>query len=155
MQPPLGRAARHRIIRVERSSRLGRPAASRRSRLGLGLQLAGVGHSRDESVAASGLPRIDRTMSDYLGNLIARTVSPTVAVRPQLPSFFEPAPAARETKSGPEFEQQSFVEQAPVTQPSEKLAPTSPSIPTPRQSVFREPEQTVPEISRARKILKT
>jgi hypothetical protein len=92
-------------------------------------------------------------MSDYLGNLIARTVSPAVAVRPQLPSLFEPAPAAREAKSEPEFEQENFVEQPPVTQPSEKLAPMPLSIPTPHQSVFREPEQTVSEISRARKIL--
>src|SRR5437899_9096689 len=151
MQPSLGRAARHRVIRVERNSRLGRPAASRRSRLGPGLQLAGVGHSRDESVAASGLPRADRTMSDYLGNLITRTVSPAVAVCPQLPSLFEPAPATRETVSWPEFEQESFVEQLPVTRPSEKLAPMPLSIPTPRQSIFRESEQTVPEISHPRK----
>jgi hypothetical protein len=92
-------------------------------------------------------------MSDYLGNLIARTVSPAVAVRSQLPSLFEPAPATRQAKSGLEFEQENFVEQPPVTQPSEKLAPMPLSIPTPRQSALREPEQTVPEISRPRKIL--
>jgi hypothetical protein len=91
-------------------------------------------------------------MSDYLGNLIARTVSPAVAVRPQLPSVFEPARATREAKSEPEFEQENFVEQPAVTQPSEKLAPMPLSIPTPRQSVLREPEQTVPEISHPRKI---
>jgi len=94
-------------------------------------------------------------MSDYLGNLIARTVSPAVAVRPRLPSLFEPEPATREAKSGSEFEQENFVEQQPVTQHSEKLAPVPLSIPTPRQSVFREPEQTVPEISRPRKVLET
>jgi hypothetical protein len=94
-------------------------------------------------------------MSDYLGNLIARTVSPAVAVRPRLPSLFEPAPATREGKSEPEFEQENFMEQPPVTRPSEKLAPMPLSIPTPRQSMFREPEQTVPEISRPRKILET
>ena len=94
-------------------------------------------------------------MSDYLGNLIARTVSPAVAVHHQLPSLFEPAPAARESKSEPEFEQENFVEQPPATQASEKPAPMPLSIPTPRQSVFREPEQTVPEISRARRILET
>jgi hypothetical protein len=92
-------------------------------------------------------------MSDYLGNLIARTVSPVVAVRPQLPSLFEPAPSTRETKSGPEFEQENFVEQPPVTGPSERLAPMPLSIPTPRKSVLREPEQTVPEISPAKKNL--
>jgi hypothetical protein len=91
-------------------------------------------------------------MSDYLGNLITRTVSPAVAVRPQLPSLFEPAPATREGKRGPEFEQENFVEQPPITRPSEKLAAMPLSIPTPHQSVFREPEQTVPEISRPRKI---
>jgi len=94
-------------------------------------------------------------MSDYLGNLIARTVSPAVAVRPQLPSLFEPAAATREVKSEPEFEQENFVEQPPVTQSSEKVAPMPLSIPTPRQSVLREPKQTVPEISRLRKILET
>ena len=94
-------------------------------------------------------------MSDYLGNLIARTVSPAVAVRPRLPSLFEPAPATREGKSEPEFEQENFVEQPPVTRPFEKLAAMPLSIPTPRQSIFREPEQTVPEISRPRKILET
>jgi hypothetical protein len=94
-------------------------------------------------------------MSDYLGNLIARTVSPAAAVRPRLPSIFEPVPATREAKRGPEFEQARFVEQPPITQPSEKLAPMPLSIPTPRQSVLREPEQTVPEFSRPRKILET
>ena len=32
-------------------------------------------------------------MSDYLGNLVARTLSPTTGVRPLLPSRFEPLPA--------------------------------------------------------------
>jgi hypothetical protein len=94
-------------------------------------------------------------MSDYLGNLTARTVSPAVAVRPQLPSLFEPRPATRETTSGPRFEEENFVEQPLITRPSEKLAPMPLSIPTPRQSVLREPEQTVPEISRERKTLET
>jgi len=85
-------------------------------------------------------------MSDYLGNLITRTLSPAIAVRPQLPSLFEAGPKIRETKSEPEFEQQSFMEQPPVTQRSEKLAAMPLSIPTPRQSAFGEPEQTVPEI---------
>jgi hypothetical protein len=92
-------------------------------------------------------------MSDYLGNLVARTFSPAVAVRPQLPSLFEPPPAIPKTTSGPEFEQESFVEQPPLNEPSGKLAPTPLSIPTPRQSVVREPEQSVPEISPAEKIL--
>jgi len=83
-------------------------------------------------------------MSDYLGNLIARTVSPAVAVRPQLPSLFEPAPATREGKSEPEFEQENFVEQPPGTQPSEKVAPmpllTPPSTSIDHQST-REPSR--------------
>src|SRR5262245_46335471 len=92
-------------------------------------------------------------MSDYLSNLITRTFSPTVTVRPRLPSLFEPVPATRETKSGPELEQKMFVEQPPVTRPSEKLAPIPLSIPTSRQSMFSEPEQTVPQISFAKKVL--
>ena len=46
------------------------------------------------------------------------------------------------------------MEQPPVTALSEKLAPTLLSIPTPRQSVLREPQETVPEISPAKKIRK-
>jgi hypothetical protein len=92
-------------------------------------------------------------MSDYLGNLIGRTVFMAVGVRPQLPSLFEPEPAAREAVSWPEFEQDSFVERPAVTEPSEKLVPMPLSIPTPRQPVLREPEQTVPEISPAKKTL--
>ena len=93
-------------------------------------------------------------MSDYLGNLIARTVSPAVAVRPRLPSLFEPAPATREGKSEPEFEQENFVEQPPVTRPSEKLAPTL-STPMPPQPALWEPARRAPEISRPSKILET
>jgi hypothetical protein len=93
-------------------------------------------------------------MSDYLANLIARTVSPAVAVRPRLASLFEPAPATRATVSSPEFEREGFVEPPPVIGPSQKLAPMSLSIPTPRQSVLHEPAQTVPEVSPAKKNLK-
>ena len=92
-------------------------------------------------------------MSDYLGHLIARSVSPAIAVCPRLPSLFEPAPATREAKSRPEFEQESFMEQAPVTQHSEKLAPLTVSTSTPRQSALREPEQTVSQFSRRKRIL--
>jgi hypothetical protein len=92
-------------------------------------------------------------MSDYLGHLIARSVSPAIAVGPQLPSLFEPAPGTREGKSGLGFEQESFVGQPPVTQRSEKLAPTTLSTSAPGQSALREPEQTVPKSSRPRRIL--
>jgi hypothetical protein len=92
-------------------------------------------------------------MSDYLGHLIVRSVSPAIAVCPRLPSLFEPAPATREAKSRPEFEQESFMEQAPVTQHSEKLAPMTVSTSTPRQSALSEPEQTVSQLSRQKRIL--
>jgi len=92
-------------------------------------------------------------MSDYLGHLIARSVSPAIAVCPRLPSLFEPAPATREAISRPEFEQESFMEQAPVTQHSEKLAPMTVSTSTPRQSALREPEQTISQFSRQQRIL--
>jgi hypothetical protein len=96
-------------------------------------------------------------MSDYLGNMIARTVSPAVPLHPRLPSLFEPAPATRETVSWAEFEQKNFGEQPPVTGSSEKPAPISLplSIPMVRQSVLREAEQTVFDISRARDVLET
>ena len=48
-------------------------------------------------------------MSDYLGNLVARTISPSTAVRPQLPSLFEPAPASGKGRAELEFEQENFV----------------------------------------------
>jgi hypothetical protein len=86
-------------------------------------------------------------MSDYLGNLIARTVSPAVAVRSQLPSLFEPAPATRETVSWPEFEQESFVE--PVAGPADKREPMPLSISMPRSSALHELAQpTRPPSSR-------
>jgi len=91
-------------------------------------------------------------MSDYLGNLIARTVSPAVAVRPHSASLFEPAPATHET--WPEFEREGFVEPPPVIEPPQKLAPMPLSIPTSRQSVLPEPAQTVPEVSPTKKPLK-
>ena len=36
-------------------------------------------------------------MSDYLGHLLERSFAPTPAVRPQIPSLFEPKPAAEQT----------------------------------------------------------
>jgi hypothetical protein len=92
-------------------------------------------------------------MSDYLGNLIARTVSPAAAVRPQLPSLFEPAPATRQVKREPEFELQSFVEQPLVKESSEKAAPMASSIVAVGQSVLHDPKQIVPDISPAREVL--
>src|SRR4029077_11001511 len=92
-------------------------------------------------------------MSDYLSNLIARTASPAVGVRPHLPSLFEPAPTTREAVSWLEFEQESFVERPPVTEASQKLAPMPVSIPT-RQSELHEPEQAVSEISPGKKTLR-
>jgi hypothetical protein len=89
-------------------------------------------------------------MSDYLGNLIARTFASAVPVRPQLASLFEPAPVSREKLSRPKFEQENFMERPPTTGRSERVVP----MPMRRQSVLREPMQTVPEISPARKILK-
>jgi hypothetical protein len=91
-------------------------------------------------------------MSDYLGNLIARTVSPAVAVRPHLPSIFEPAPPTRETVKSPEFEQESFVERSLVTRRSETPAAVPLPILMPRQSVLPEPRQTVPENPLTKKV---
>jgi hypothetical protein len=93
-------------------------------------------------------------MSDYLGNLIARTFSSAVPVRPRSASLFEPAPVSRETTGLPKFEQENFVEQPPTTERSERVAPMPLLMPTPRQSVLGEPRQSVPEISPAEKILK-
>ena len=47
-------------------------------------------------------------MSDYLGNLITRTVSQAAVVRPQLPSLFEPSVASGQIRSELEFEQEAF-----------------------------------------------
>jgi hypothetical protein len=81
-------------------------------------------------------------MSDYLGNLIARTLSPAAVVRPQLPSLFEPAPANRRSKSEFELDQETFSEPPPITRRTETAAPHPPSVLTPRQSVLSEPEST-------------
>jgi hypothetical protein len=88
-------------------------------------------------------------MSDYLGNLVARTISQAAVVRPQLPSFFEPSVASGQVKSELEFEQEALSESPPVRQRTEAAAPNPPSNPTtsstasitaPHQSVLREPE---------------
>ena len=46
-------------------------------------------------------------MSDYLGNLIARTIAPTICVRPRVPSIFEPHPP-NTGKFELNFEQERF-----------------------------------------------
>jgi hypothetical protein len=89
-------------------------------------------------------------MSDYLGNLIARTIYGATVVRPQLPSLFEPSAASRQVRSELEFEQEAFPELWPATQrtgaaapnPPSNSTPTSraPSITAPRQPVLEGPE---------------
>ena len=78
-------------------------------------------------------------MSDYLNNLITRTVSEAAVVRPQLPSLFEPSVASGQIKSGLEFEQDTF-SAGPPTQRAEPTAWNPSSILTPRQSSLGEPE---------------
>lgn len=81
-------------------------------------------------------------MSDYLGNLVARTVSPVASVRPQLPSIFEPSPGSRQPKSEFDLEQEVFTEPPPLTQNVGKTFPTPPTI------EFRiPPSETRPGIS--------
>lgn len=79
-------------------------------------------------------------MSDYLGNLVTRTLSEAAAVRPQLPSLFEQSVASGQTKSELEFEQETFSAGPPTTQRAEPTAWNQSSILTPRQSSLGEPE---------------
>ena len=67
-------------------------------------------------------------MSDYLGNLVARTVSPVAVVRPQLPSIFEPSPPGRQTGSELELEQETISEPPPATRPMEKTSPAPQTV---------------------------
>jgi hypothetical protein len=87
-------------------------------------------------------------MSDYLGNLVARTIFQAAVVRPQLPSLFEPTLASGQVRSELELEQEAFSESSSATQRSEAAAPNPPANPTtsstpsitaPDQSVLSEP----------------
>lgn len=93
-------------------------------------------------------------MSDYLGNLVARTLSPTVGVRPQLLSVFEPPPTNSEFKVPLDFNPHTSTESSPVAPadansltPSITLPPSvrqpahQPLIPTPQPSP---PEEVSP-----------
>jgi hypothetical protein len=73
-------------------------------------------------------------MSDYLGNLVTRTISQATVVRPQLPSLFEPSVASGQVRSELEFEQEAFSESSPATQRTEAAAPNPPSNTTPPES---------------------
>ena len=79
-------------------------------------------------------------MSDYLGNLVTRTLSEAAAVQPQLPSLFEPSVASGRIKSELEFEQETFSAGPPITQRAEPTASNPSSILTPLQSSLGEPE---------------
>ena len=98
------------VFHLERNPRLGHAALARRACAGFALRLERGGNSRAEPMAATGLSRIDRTMSDYLGNLVTRTLSQAAIVRPQLPSLFEPSAASGQIKSESEFEQETVSE---------------------------------------------
>lgn len=74
-------------------------------------------------------------MSDYLGNLVARTLSSTVGVRPQLLSVFEPPPANSDFKVPLGFDPHSATESSPVA-PADSQ-PVTPSRMLPH--VHREP----------------
>ena len=79
-------------------------------------------------------------MSDYLGNLVTRTISQATVVRPQLPSIFEPSIASGQVRSQLEFEQEAFSESSLATQRTEAAAPNPPSVLAPHQSVLGGPE---------------
>jgi hypothetical protein len=72
-------------------------------------------------------------MSDYLGNLAARSLEPAAAVRPRLASRFEPMPSAV-----PQFQEPAFfeetVEETAVAEPAHATV-FSPSPPGPRRTL--------------------
>ena len=104
-------------------------------------------------------------MSDYLGNLVTRTLSQAAIVRPQLPSLFEPAAASGQIRSELKFEPETFaesppnpqraagaasnqapqqsrlgeLESTPITHRSETPALSSPLLVSPRQPAIGEP----------------
>jgi len=61
-------------------------------------------------------------MSDYLGNLAARSLEPAAAVRPRLASRFEPVPSAV-----PQFQEPAFFEETV----EETAAPAHATVPSP------------------------
>jgi hypothetical protein len=78
-------------------------------------------------------------MSDYLGNLIARTVAPAICVRPQVPSIFE-SPALNAGNSELYFEQERCAEEKslPRTEPEARSVSDPSNI---RRTVTRETER--------------
>ncbi len=90
-------------------------------------------------------------MSDYLGHLVARTVSPDAVVRPQLPSLFEPPLVGQQTKSELSFEQETFSEQPSTPPHSQRHSQASPEQPAPLHSELHKPEALAPQISRAKR----
>ena len=94
-------------------------------------------------------------MSDYLGHLIARTVSPDAVVRPQLPSLFEPLPGNRPTQLEPGFERKLLSEQPPISPRTQEPSPTPLENPASRHSVRHELKAVIPEMSRAKRNVRT
>ena len=58
-------------------------------------------------------------MSDYLGNILARSLGPVAGLRPQLRSVFEPVALATPVEPAVEFNPENTVESAPVSRPPE------------------------------------
>ncbi len=71
-------------------------------------------------------------MSDYLGNLAAKSLAPASALQPRLASRFEPlAPAAPELRAGPAFLEETVTEiaappPAPISTKTESHSPSPP-----------------------------
>jgi hypothetical protein len=83
-------------------------------------------------MAAPSISGINRDMSDYLGNLAARTLAPTTLVRPQLLSQFEPPPLRTGVKQSIGFELDTQTESA-APEPVNQRTNTSPRILPPLQ----------------------
>jgi hypothetical protein len=89
-------------------------------------------------------------MSDYLNNLVLRTLSPGVGVRPQLPSAFEAGPQRLwGLPAPPDLDSETLVEpDAPALSPVPApvtLLPPSPTEATPMRTV-EQPAVEIPEI---------
>jgi hypothetical protein len=83
-------------------------------------------------------------MSDYLGNLAARSLEPTAAVRPRLASRFEPVPSAvPQFQAEPGFFEET-VEKAAVAEPAHATV-LSPSPPGRRGQGMRPRREGRPE----------
>src|SRR4051812_33505824 len=89
MPAPMVRRLRHRLVSLDRGQRLGASNAAGRTSPRPRLRMARARNPGAQPVAAAGVSGDGGRMSDYLGNLAARSLDAVATIRPRLASFYE------------------------------------------------------------------